>query len=161
SEEVASSAAIALKADKLIIMGEEAGIHDRDGKLLREMSPQQAVQLLAQNLAHNSVMERQLTAACHASSNGVSRSHLVSYRTDGSLLRELFTRDGCGTLVTLETYESIRNAYIEDVGGILELIEPLEAAGTLVRRSRERLENEIQRFTVIERDGMIIGCAAL
>ena len=160
SEEVASTTAISLKADKLILMGEADGIHDADGKLLREMSPPQAVQHLARGLA-NGNMERQLTAACHAASNGVARSHLIAFGTDGSLLRELFTRDGCGTLVTMETYESIRNAYIEDVGGVLELIEPLEAAGTLVRRSRERLENEIQRFTVIERDGMIIGCAAL
>lgn len=160
SEEVASSAAISLKADKLILMGEQDGIHDASGQLLRELSPQLAVQLLAQELDDND-SARQLAAACHAASNGVSRSHLVSYCQDGALLRELFTRDGCGTLVTLQNYESIRNAHIEDVGGILELIAPLEDAGALVRRSRERLENEIQRFSVIERDGMIVGCAAL
>lgn len=161
SEEVASTAAIALKADKIIYLGEDTGVQDAEGKLVREISPQEAGQLLAKEVITNPNTERQLTAACHAASNGVARAHLVNFREDGALLRELFTRDGCGTLVTRENYENIRGAYIEDVGGILELIAPLEEAGVLVRRSRELLEAEIKRFTIIERDGMVIGCAAL
>lgn len=161
SEEVASTAAIALKADKIIFMGDVPGVTDAEGNLLREMSPQQAGQLLAQETVRHENTERQLTAACHAASNGVSRAHLINFREDGALLRELFTRDGCGTLVTRDLYENVRGAYIEDVGGILELIEPLERSGVLVRRSRELLESEIKRFTIIERDGMVIGCTAL
>ena len=161
SEEVASTTAIAMKADKIIYLGEDAGVVDAEGKLVREISPQQAGQLLAQEVVRNPNTERQLTAACHAASNGVARAHLINFHEDGALLRELFTRDGCGTLVTQESFENIRSAYIEDVGGILELIAPLEDAGILVRRSRERLEAEIKRFTIIERDGMVIGCAAL
>ena len=109
----------------------------------------------------DSDIDRQLTAACHAASNGVGRAHLLDANVDGALIKELFTRDGCGTLVTRETYETVRGARIEDVGGILELIEPLEADGTLVRRSRELLETEIHRFAITERDGMVIACAAL
>jgi amino-acid N-acetyltransferase len=45
--------------------------------------------------------------------------------------------------------------------GVLQLIEPLEADGTLVKRSRELLEIEINRFVVLEHDGVIVGCAAL
>jgi amino-acid N-acetyltransferase len=161
SEEVASTASIALKADKIIFMGDAEGVLDETGTLLREMSPQEAGQLLAREVIRHETTERQLTAACHAASNGVARAHLINFRDDGALLRELFTRDGCGTLVTREMYENVRGAYIEDVGGILELIEPMENAGVLVRRSRELLENEIKRFTIIERDGMVIGCAAL
>jgi len=77
------------------------------------------------------------------------------------LLAELFTRDGAGTMVLQESYEQLRSATVEDVGAVLELIQPLEQDGTLVRRSREMLENEIERFTLIERDGVVIGCAAL
>lgn len=164
SEEVASSAAIALNADKLIFMGDlgdAAGIIDGDGELIRDISPYDAGQLLGSGVIDRDDTERQLTAACHAASNGVARAHLVNFRQDGALLRELFTRDGCGTLVTRESYEDIRGAWIDDVGGILELLEPLEADGTLVRRSRELLENEIHRFVIIERDGMVVGCAAL
>lgn len=161
SEEVASTAAIALNADKIIFMGDQAGVANEDGVLLREMTPQQAGRLLADGSLGDTDLARQLTAACMAASNGVARAHLLNFRDDGALLKELFTRDGCGTLVTQQAFENVRGARIEDVGGILELIEPLEQSGTLVRRSRELLESEIQRFTIVERDGMVIGCAAL
>ena len=161
AEEVASTAAIALGADKLILMGNDLRLADSNGDMARELSPQQAGKLLADDQLQDNGVDRQLTAACHAASNGVGRAHLINANDDGALLKELFTRDGCGTLVTRETYETLRGARIDDVGGILELIEPLEADGTLVRRSRELLENEIQRFAIIERDGMVIACAAL
>ena len=77
------------------------------------------------------------------------------------LLQELYSRDGVGTLIAADTYEGIRPARVDDVGGILELIGPLEEQGILVRRSRDRLETEIERFVVLERDGGIIGCSAL
>ena len=89
------------------------------------------------------------------------RVHLISRMIDGALLLELYTRDGSGTLVTAENYEGLRHATIEDIGGIMELISPLEEQGVLVKRSREQLELDINNFTVIERDGMIIACAAL
>jgi amino-acid N-acetyltransferase len=92
---------------------------------------------------------------------GINRAHLLSHKIDGALLQELFTHEGAGTLVTAGDYEQLRQANIEDVGGILELLTPLEEQGVLVRRSRELLETEINRFKVIERDGMIIACAAL
>ncbi len=97
-------------------------------------------------------------AACRA---GVPRVHLIERHRDGVLLEELFTREGAGVLVTADPWERLRPARIEDVGGILELIQPLEEEGVLVRRSREQLELEIDRFLVLERDGHIIGCAAL
>ena len=91
----------------------------------------------------------------------MKRSHLISYQQDGALLKELFTRDGTGTQIVEESYEQIRTANIDDIGGLLQLIEPLEKQGILVKRSRELLENEIEHFSIIERDGMVIGCAAL
>src|SRR5690606_19631616 len=96
--------------------------------------------------------------ACRA---GVNRSHIVSYVEDGALLTELFTRDGGGTLVDQEQFEALREATVEDVGGLIELITPLEDQGILVRRSREVLEREIEQFSIRELDGMIIACAAL
>lgn len=161
AEDVASTAAIALGADKMIVLGDGIRIEDSEQRLLRELSPQEAGRLLGEERFTDSAVERQLTAAYHAASNGVARAHLLDASEDGALLKELFTRDGCGTMVTRETYETLRGARIDDVGGILELLEPLEQNGVLVRRSRELLENEIQRFAIIERDGMVIACAAL
>lgn len=91
----------------------------------------------------------------------MARTHLISRHTDGALLQELFTDEGIGTMVVESTLDTLRDATIEDVGGILQLLQPLEAEGILVRRSRELLEREIGRFVVLEHDHRIIGCAAL
>ncbi len=80
---------------------------------------------------------------------------------DGSLIQELFSVEGIGTQIVMESAEKVRSANIDDIAGILDLIRPLEEHGILVRRSREQLEQEIERFTIVERDGLVIGCAAL
>jgi amino-acid N-acetyltransferase len=160
SEDVASSAAIALQADKLILFGSEAGILNADNRLLREVSLDEAVRQ-CEIITEDSELRRRLLCVCRALNQGVKRAHLISYRLDGALLQELFTRDGTGTLVTKGGYDQVRSATIDDVAGILALIQPLEEAGLLVRRSRELLEQEIGNFIVDERDGTIIACAAL
>ncbi|RRJ83474.1 amino-acid N-acetyltransferase [Aestuariirhabdus litorea] len=157
-EQVATATAAALKAEKLILFGAGNGICNAEGELLRQMRVQQARTLLP---ALEDEPKQLLEASINACAQGVNRCHIIGHGTDGALLQELFTRDGAGTLVTQQGYEETRQATIEDVGGILELIQPLEEQGVLVRRSRKQLEQEIDLFTVIERDGMIIGCASL
>lgn len=158
-EDVAISTAAALEADKLILFGPDTGILDADGQLLRELKPSRALPLI--EALGSSLSGSLLAAACKACNAGLRRSHIISYAEDGAMLTELFTRDGGGTLVTQEPFETIRGATIDDVAGLLDLLRPLEQAGILVRRSREILETEIDQFTLVERDGMIIGCAAL
>jgi amino-acid N-acetyltransferase len=162
-EDVASNTAIALKADKLLIYGNEAGILDQDGERISKLSAEEALALIKQKIAQNGIDEelRNLELSVQACSATVKRSQVISYEDDGALLIELFTRDGIGTLITQELYEQLRPATIKDVGGILELIEPLEEEGVLVHRSRDLLEAEIEQFVVIEREGMIIACGAL
>lgn len=160
SEDVATAAAIQLKADKLIYLLDAPGL-EQDGELIREITLNEADQVLADHGELSEQMMRGLVSGLHACRNGVRRAHLIDRNLDGSLLLELFSRDGIGTLITSESFEDMRKASIDDVGGILELIEPLEAEGVLVRRSRELLEMEIDHFTVVERDGTIIACAAL
>ncbi len=161
AEELAAETAMALRADKLVFMIEGPGLRDGRRRPLRQLDLAEAERLLGSRRRLDDALRRHLRQAVAASRRGVARTHLVDWQDDGALLRELFTRDGAGTLITAETYEGLRPAAIEDVGGILRLIRPLEEAGTLVRRSRERLEMEIDRFLVIERDGMVVGCAAL
>ncbi len=158
-EDVATQAAVTLQADKLIVFSEQDGLMGNDGQLIQSCPLNTVKQLLLQ--CNNREISRLLRTVANSGEKGVSRCHCVSYTDDGALLQELFTRDGAGTLVTEDHYEQLRTATIDDVGGILELIEPLEIQGTLVKRSRELLENEIKLFTVIERDGMIVACAAL
>lgn len=160
AEDVATAAAAQLGADKLVFLVDGKGVTDGRKRLLRELTPAAAERLLDGGRLSEE-MARTLHSALAACRGGVPRVHLIDRHLDGALLLELFTRDGIGTLVTAESFEDIRQASIEDVGGILELIAPLEQEGILVRRSREWLEMEIDHFVVVERDGTIIGCAAL
>lgn len=160
AEETATAVAAALQADKLIFLMEGKGLLDSRRHLIQQLTPSQAEQLLSKRKLPETVAAH-LRSAINACRSGVHRSHLLNRQHDGALLQELFTRDGIGTMITDHTYEELRPASIEDAGGILELIAPLEEEGILVRRSRERLEMEINHFAVVERDGMIIACAAL
>ncbi|KAA8731242.1 amino-acid N-acetyltransferase [Acinetobacter qingfengensis] len=160
AEDVAMRVACDLKADKLIFLGENTGILDQKQHLIRELWPQQAEQYLA-HTDPDATGYLHVMNALYACKHGVNRCHLLSYRDDGALLGELFTRDGAGTLITDAHYEEVRQATIHDVGGLLNLLRPLEQQGILVYRSRERLESEIGYFAVIERDGTILACAAL
>ena len=161
AEEVATKTAIHLQADKLIFLGSQQGVLDEFGKLMREVTPQQLDQHIAKYIDSNFEIALHLEKSKEASLKGVQRVHLLSYAHDGALLEELFTRDGHGTMITDAHYEEVRTANIKDVGGLIGLLRPLEEEGILVYRSRERLENEIEQFAVIERDGMILACAAL
>ncbi len=161
AEDVATAAAIELEADKLIYLVDGAGLQLDDGTLVRELSLGDAETFLEEHGQLPEALGKALYSALYACDKGVSRAHLINRHQDGSLLMELFTRDGVGTLISADVYEGMGQADIEDVGGILELLAPLENDGVLVRRSRERLETEIDHFTVVERDGMIIACAAL
>ncbi len=183
AEDVATETAIALSADKLVFIMENNGVYDENQQLLQQLNLPQAEHWLSlhgkdrqsknnklsenNNLTTQShvtqlhLMQSHLNNAARACRSGVRRVHLISRKIDGALLLELYTRDGIGTLVTADNYEGLRMADIDDIGGIMKLISPLEEKGVLVKRSREQLELDIDHFTVIERDGMIIACAAL
>ncbi|MES9992166.1 MAG: amino-acid N-acetyltransferase [Candidatus Thiodiazotropha sp.] len=159
--DVAASVAAALGAEKLISLVEAKGVTDSRNRLITNIVPKEVDDLLKRRKKLPEDLRQHLKAAVNACRSGVKRIHIVDRSLDGALLRELFTRDGIGTLITAEPYEETRTARIDDVGGLLELIEPLEKRGVLVRRSREVLETEIGGFTLMERDGMVIACAAL
>lgn len=158
-EDVAQNVAGALRADKLLLFVERLPT-DRKGEVIGELSAREAESLLRKTDLGPSTM-RALRHALDALAAGVGRAHLLSRRAPGATLLELFTHQGVGTMITAEPMQRMREAHIEDVGGILALIEPLEADGTLVKRGRERLEREIANFVVLEHDGALRGCAAL
>ncbi len=161
AEEVATATSIALHAEKLILLVEGEGLRDGRRRLINQLSLTEAEKILHSRRKLSDEWKRHLVNAIDSCRRGVKRTHLVSRKTHGGLLLELFSRDGVGTLVSAEIYEGLRTATIDDVGGIMKLIEPLEEKGALVKRSRERLEMEIEHFLVVKRDGMIVACAAL
>jgi amino-acid N-acetyltransferase len=159
-EDVATSTALALKADKLIFLTETAGALDAKGRLISELTVKQAGELIAANNLPEDV-QIYLPCAIKACAGGVKRSHLISRHVDGALLIELFTHHGIGTMVVPESPERIRPATAVDVPGIVQILEPLEQQGVLVKRDRDQLEREVGHFFVIESEGNILGCAAL
>jgi amino-acid N-acetyltransferase len=159
-EDVAVATAAALRAAKLVFFS-DAALTDARGRLLPELSANEAERLLGSGVHLGGDTRAHLAHAVEAVRAGVERAHVVARGVDGALLAELFTHEGSGSMITADKLERVRAATIEDVGGILQLIEPLEADGTLVRRGRELLEREIERFTVLEHDRVILGCAAL
>ncbi len=159
-EDVAVATGKALAADKLVYFT-DAPVLDRRNRVLTELSAQEVDKLLAGGPNLTGATRLFLQHAVEAVRGGVLRAHLVSHQVEGALLIELFTHKGSGCMITADKLEKLRGATIDDVGGILALIEPLEAEGVLVYRGRELIEREIQRFFVVEHDGMIAGSAAL
>jgi amino-acid N-acetyltransferase len=161
-EDVAENVARTLKADKLLLHVDQLPT-GRRGQIISELTAREA-EALVKNAGKDALpapTKRATAHALRAVRSGVGRAHLISRRAEGATLLELFTHSGVGTMITADPVEKLRPAKIDDVGGILALIEPLEADGTLVKRNRERLEQEIANFEVIEHDGSILACAAL
>ena len=166
-EDVATSTAVALQSDKLLFITEVRGIHedlaDPESPIDTELALADAEKILAalptpQSPSDTAFYLRHCVRACRG---GVERSHILPFAVDGALLMEVFTHDGIGTMVVDEKLESLREATADDIGGVLQLIEPFERDGTLVKRDRTEIERDIGNYTVIEHDGVIFGCAAL
>jgi len=160
-EDVATSTAVALQADKLIFLTETAGALDAKGRLISELTVKQAEELIGANGGLPEDVQIYLPCAIKACSLGVKRAHLISRHVDGALLIELFTHHGIGTMIVPESPEHIRPATAADVPGIVQILEPLEQQGVLVKREHEALEREIAEYFVLESEGNILGCAAL
>jgi amino-acid N-acetyltransferase len=159
-EDVAESVAVALKADKLLMYTDTLPT-DRKGEVVSELTADEAAGLASKKGDLSPAAIRAIEHLARAVEGGVARGHLLTRRAQGSLLLELFTHAGVGTMITADAVEKLRPAKVEDVRSMLAIIEPLEADGTLVKRSRELLESEIGNFLVIEHDARIVGCAAL
>ncbi|OZI49127.1 amino-acid N-acetyltransferase [Bordetella genomosp. 5] len=159
-EDLATSVAVALRAEKLIFLSSSPGVLNDDGSVDTELARADADNLLAAGELDEDTVYF-LRHASLAVKRGVARAHLVPYNRDGSVLLEIFTHDGVGTMVVEDTLDDLRPATLDDVGAILSLIEPLEQDGTLVPRPRGVVERDVDRFTVLEHDGVIYGCAAL
>ena len=165
AEEIATETAVALGADKLILLTPAQGIFDQSGGLIPSLNQNDAImhmkRLAGKSDSESACMKKALQAAISAFSRNVHRSHLISFKNNGALLQELFTREGKGTLISRDNFDLLRQATTDDISSILALIKPLEENGTLVARSRELLETEVDNFQVIEFEGAIIACAAL
>ena len=161
THDVATTIAASLPADKLIFIMNENTLVDSRKHRVKFLTLKKAQDLLKRRKSLNSRVREYLELAINACLNRVERVHLLSINVEGVLLHELFSHDGAGTLVSAAQYDDIHPASIEHVGGIISLIKPLEEQGVLVPRTRDQIELDIHHYDVIERDGFVIGCAAL
>ncbi|MCB1685427.1 MAG: amino-acid N-acetyltransferase [Pseudomonadales bacterium] len=159
SDELAADVALAIGADKLIVFNDSGALTDGDGDRISQMSPSQLQSIAEAN--GDPQQSQYLQSMVRACRGGLKSCQLVSYSEDGALLRELFTAQGAGTQIRETGSEFIRPATTADVASIVEMIRPLEESGVLVRRSRDRLEAEIEHFLVAAIDNTVIGCCAL
>ncbi|WP_432784575.1 Amino-acid acetyltransferase [Oligella sp. MSHR50489EDL] len=159
-EELATSVAGALQADKLLFVTQDNRVRDADGTLITELDRAEAERLIASE-SLEPLTQSYLKWATEAVRRGVKRAHLIPFEIDGSLLLEYFTHDGVGTMVVEDSLDDLRPATVDDIGAILSLIQPLEADGTLVPRDRSVLERDVENFSVLEHDGVIYGCVAI
>ena len=158
AEELAAELAVALEADKLIVFNDPGQITDAGQQRISRITPERLNGLCADLDPDTKVRCQALIAA---NTQGVERGHLVAFADDGALLQELFTADGIGTQVSRHDEDLIRQAQLEDVADIVEIIRPLEEDGVLVPRSRAQLEQEIAQFFIAELDGVVVGCCAV
>ena len=159
-EDLATSTAVALRAEKLIFLTQDRLIRDEQGATVTELAREDADRVIAEATLDEDTLAF-LAHASRAVKRGVARAHLLPYTLDGSVLLEIFTHDGVGTMVVEDALDDLRPAMVDDVGAIVQLIEPLEADGTLVPRGRTVIERDVERFTVLEHDGVIYGCVAI
>lgn len=159
-EDLATSVAVSMRAEKLIFLTQGRTVLDNNGGVDTELAREDADALLAAGALDEDTASF-LAHASRAVKRGVARAHLVPYTLDGSILLEIFTHDGVGTMVVEDTLDDLRPATVDDVGAIVQLIEPLETDGTLVPRGRAVIERDVEKFTVLEHDGVIYGCVAL
>ena len=159
--DVASTVAASIPSDKLIFLMDEKTLVNSKKQRIKHLTLEGAQNTLVRRKTLSKSLKHYIHFAINACLNRVHRVHLLSAEVPGALLQELFSHDGAGTLITAEHYDDIRPANIEDVGGIISLIAPLEEQGILVSRTREQIECEIYNFDVIERDGFVIACGAL
>ncbi|GFO71146.1 amino-acid N-acetyltransferase [Bathymodiolus japonicus methanotrophic gill symbiont] len=161
AEQLATEIAVALQAEKLILMTEQSCISTQTGQLIAQMTSAETRHLIEHETQLAASAQCALKSAIYGCQAGVNRVHILNRKVDGALLIELFSRDGIGTLISSTEFEIIRPARISDIPGILELITPLIQQGYLIARSVEHLEINIKDYIVIDRDGLIIGCTAL
>ena len=160
-EDVACATATALKADKLIFLSSVERLLDHEGLPIAEIALPELSKLIGDEGLPPGELRSLLATAGKAVKLGVNRVHILPHNRDGAVLEELFTHDGVGTMIVASDIENLREANMDDVGGILQIISPLEDEGVLAPRGRSVIERDISNFSVIEHDHVIFGCAAL
>lgn len=160
SDAVAVALASQLKAVKLLYLTTADGLRHQ-GRLLRQILVSELKALLGNpsDLPAELVSKaRHAVAACEA---GVPRVHVINGSVDESLLSEVFSNEGIGTLVYANEYTQVRRAQKKDIRTLINLTKDSMAASELMKRTRAAIERQMGDYYLFEIDKNPVGCVAL
>ena len=169
-EQTAANIAAAINADKLIYYVDANGILNERGELIPELTSEKAHKLIshieekpspesAQNLSYDDF--NILKSSVFAIKNKIKKVHLINRHIDGSLIEELFTEKGSGTILTEFSLESFRKATEGDIKNIYRILFPLKKRKILIGRDLTQIKGMINQFYVLEHDKKFVGCVSL
>lgn len=176
STELATELCKYMKVGKLFFIGNQDGIklgglvtgkntkylEPTDNGLISAMDVDQAKELLELNSDTLGFAQMDyLMNAINACKAGANRVHLLSGEFQGSLLQEVFSARGDGTMVYANQYSSIRPASMEDIPDILRIMQDYIDKGFLVPRTQESISEKLKDYVVYSIDNSIHGCGAL
>jgi amino-acid N-acetyltransferase len=161
SDLLAAEVAEALGASKIIYLAAHDGL-EVDGELRRELSVD-ALRALLKDKPDSlpDALHSKAANAVRAIETGVPRVHLVDGRVFDSLLNEIFSNEGVGTLIYASDYQQIRQARKGDVRFIWSLTRNAVRREELIHRTQQTIEKNIEQFYVFEVDENIIACVTL
>ena len=176
STELATELCKYMQVGKLFFIGSENGIRleglatgkntkylePTDSGVISALDVDQAKELLELNADKlNFAQKDYLQNAINACEAGANRVHLLSGEFQGSVLQEVFSARGDGTMVYANQYSSIRPANMEDIPDILRIMQDYIAKGYLVPRTQESISEKLKDYVVYSIDNSIHGCGAL
>ncbi|MBI2453065.1 MAG: GNAT family N-acetyltransferase [Parcubacteria group bacterium] len=149
----ATELAIERKAAKLIYMTSHQGVIRKDGTLISSLTIENARRLLDVPSLITGRARDKVFCAIKACEGGVPRVHIISGHQEGTLLEELFTSEGCGTMIYAALYEEIRRA---EKGEVFQAVQLLRSAYPSV--AYERILERVENLLVFLIDGEVHGC---
>src|SRR5215468_6935652 len=172
SDEIALAVANELQAEKLFFVTDSDGfmesrfhlpsglVKNSDGRVAR-LSLEEAQDVLNLNEGNPDPDLRYLALSLAACRKGTERAHVVDGRLEGTILREIFSNLGIGTMVYGNDYESIRPMKTDDIGDVLRLMQPLIEEGVLIKRTEDDLMAGQGDFVVYSIDDVVHACGSL
>jgi len=161
SDLMAAELAEALRAPKILYLSPNAGLEIK-GELRRDIPAAALASILEKTPEQIApVMRSKAANAVRAIGTGTSRVHLIDGRDADSLLNEIFSNEGVGTLVYGNDYQQIRRAKRGDVRVIHNLLRGAVRREELVYRTQQAIEKNIDQFYLFEIDDSLIGCVSL
>ena len=175
STELATELCRYLPVGKLFFIGMEEGIRTdglirgpktqnlelSDWGIISALDIEQAQEILDLNPQLNYAQIDYLINAIRACKAGANRVHLISGLSQGSILQEVFSSRGDGTMVYANQYSSLRPAVIDDIPDMLRIMQDYIEKGLLISRNQDDILEKLPDYVVYAVDNAIHGCGAL